>query len=74
MTQINQNNIQNTPTTLLEATKTKITLKKPQSKKYPLKHKIENKGSFNFSQKQQIPIIEQNYILMPPKQARPALK
>ena len=74
MTQINQNNIQNTSTTPQEAIKTKIALKKPQSKEQPLKRKFENKGSFNFSQKQQIPIIEQNYILMPPKQARPALK
>ena len=54
--------------------KNKIALKKPQSKEQPLKRKFENKGSFNFSQKQQIPIIEQNYILMPPKQAHPALK
>ena len=74
MTQINQNNTQNTSTTPQEAIKTKIALKKPQNKKQPLKRKFENKGSFNFSQKQQTPIIEQNYILMPPKQAHPALK
>lgn len=74
MTQINQNNTQNTSTTPQEAIKTKIALKKAIKQEKPLKRKIKNKGSFNFSQKQQIPIIEQNYILMPPKQAHPALK
>lgn len=72
--QINQNNAQNTSTAPQEAIKTKIALQSHKIRNAPLKRKIENKGSFNFSQKQQTPIIEQNYILMPPKQAHPALK
>ena len=58
----------------LESNKNKKSSIKAQNKKQLLKHKIENKGNFNFSQKLQIPTIEQNYILMPPKLAHPALK
>ena len=74
MIQINQNSIKHTPITVQEAIKTKIALQSHKTRNKPLKDKIENKGTFNFSKKKQIPIIEQNYILMPLKQARPALK
>ena len=74
MTQINQKHPLKHLFQTLESNKNKNSSIKPQNKKQLLKHKIENKGNFNFSQKQQIPIIEQNYILMPPKQAHPALK
>ena len=48
--QINQNSIKHTPTTAQEAKKTKIELQIHKTINTPLKRKIENKGSFNFSQ------------------------
>ena len=74
MTQINQNNIQNTSTAPQEAIKTKIALQSHKTRNNPLNTKSKTKEVSILAKKQQIPIIEQNYILMPPKQAHPALK
>ena len=74
MTQINQNNTQNTSTAPQEATKTKIALQSHKIRNNPLNAKSKTKEVSILAKKKQTPIIEQNYILMPPKQAHPALK
>ena len=72
--QINQNNIQNTSTAPQEAMKTKIAPQSHKTRNNPLNTKSKTKEVPILAKKQQTPIIEQNYILMPPKQAHPALK
>ena len=74
MIQINQNNTQDTSTTPQEAIKTKIALQSHKTRNSPLNAKTKTKEVSILAKKQQIPIIEQNYILMPPKQVHPALK
>ena len=73
MTQINQNNFKHILIAVQEAIKTKIALQNHKTRNNPLNAKSKTR-EVSILAKQQIPTIEQNYILMPPKLAHPALK